>query len=174
VTNQRRLIAPTTITEEVLMPDVKAIPDGYPRLTPYLAIDGAGEAIEFYSKVLGAKERMRMPNPDGGVGHAELELGDSLIMLADASEEMGFRSPRSLGASPVTLHLYVEDVDSVFERALAQGATEVRAIENQFYGDRSGQFEDPFGHRWNIATHVEDVAPDEMEKRVSEMVSARD
>jgi PhnB protein len=156
------------------MPDVKAIPDGYPRLTPYLAIDGAGEAIDFYSKVLGTRERMRMPNPDGGVGHAELELGDSLIMLADASEEMGFRSPRSISGTPMTLHVYVEDVDSVFERALAQGATEVRAIENQFYGDRSGQFEDPFGHRWNVATHVEDVAPDEMERRVSEMMGARD
>lgn len=156
------------------MPAVKAIPDGYPRLTPYLAIDGAGEAIEFYSKVLGARERMRMPNPDGGVGHAELELGDSVIMLADASEEMGFRSPRSIDGTPVTLHVYVEDVDSVFERALAQGATEVRAIENQFYGDRSGQFEDPFGHRWSVATHVEDVAPDEMERRVSEMMGARD
>jgi PhnB protein len=174
VTDRRRLIAPTTTTEEVPVPDVKSIPDGYPQLSPYLAIDGASEAIDFYSKVLGARERMRMPNPDGGVGHAELELGDSLIMIADASEEMGFRSPKSIGGTPVTLSLYVEDVDGVFERALAQGATEVRAIENQFYGDRSGQFEDPFGHRWSISTHVEDVAPDEMERRMSEMMGARD
>jgi PhnB protein len=144
---------------------VKPIPDGYPRVTPYLIVDGAGAAIDFYSSVLGATERVRMRAPDGKVGHAELEIGDSVIMLADESPDMGVRAPKSIGGTPVTLHVYVEDADSVFDRAIQAGATELRAVENQFYGDRSGQFEDPFGHRWNVATHVEDVPPDEMAKR---------
>ena len=154
------------------MADVKAIPDGYPRVTPYLAVDGASAAIEFYKKVFGAQERMRMPGPDGKIGHAELNFGDSLIMLADEFPDMEHRSPKSLGGTPVTISVYVDNVDDVFERAVEEGATELRAVENQFYGDRSGQFEDPFGHRWSVATHVEDVPAEELEKRAAEMMSA--
>ena len=150
------------------MADVKPIPDGYPHVTPYLCVDGAAAAIEFYEKVLGAKERMRMDAEEGKLGHAELELGDSLIMLADEFPEMGVRSPKTIGGTPVTISVYVDDVDAVFDAALAAGATSVRAVEDQFYGDRSGQFEDPFGHRWSVATHVEDVPPDEMGKRMAE------
>ncbi len=150
------------------MAETKPIPEGYPRVTPYLCVQGAGDAIEFYSKVLGAVERMRMPMPGGKVGHAELELGDSLIMLSDEAPEMGIRSPKAIGGTPVTVSVYVEDVDAVFDRALQEGATSLRAVEDQFYGDRSGQFEDPFGHRWSVATHVEDVPADEMERRAAQ------
>ncbi len=153
------------------MNDVKPIPEGYPQVTPYLAVDGAAEAIEFYEKVLGAKERMRLPGPDGTLGHAELELGDSLIMLADESPDIGVQGPKTVGGSPVTISVYVEDVDAVFEAAISAGATALREPENQFYGDRSGQFEDPFGHRWSIATRVQEVAPEEMEKRMAEFSS---
>jgi PhnB protein len=153
------------------MANVKPIPDSYPRVIPYLAVAGAGEAIDFYGKVLGTTERMRMPGPDGKIGHAELELGDSLIMLADEFPDMGHLGPKALGGTPVTISVYVEDVDDVFQRALNEGAKELRPVENQFYGDRSGQFEDPFGHRWSVATHVEDVPPQEMEKRVAEAMS---
>jgi len=142
------------------------IPEGYPRVTPYLIVDGANAAIDFYSSVLGASERMRMPMPGGRVGHAELQLGDSMIMLADENPEMEIRGPRAVGGTPVTLHVYVEDADATFRRAVEAGAKELRSVEDQFYGDRSGQFEDPFGHRWNVATHVEDVPPEEMSKRV--------
>jgi PhnB protein len=151
------------------MADVKAIPDGYPVVTPYLSIDGAKKAIEFYTKVLGAEETVRMGAPGGKIGHAELKIGDSLIMLADESEEFGNRSPKTIGGSPVTLVVYVEDVDAVFQRALEAGASVIQEVEDQFYGDRSGQFEDPFGHRWNVATHTEDVSPEEMEKRMAEL-----
>jgi PhnB protein len=154
------------------MADVKPIPDGYPRVTPYLCCAGASDAIDFYTKVLGAKEKMRMGGPDGKVGHAELQLGNSLIMLADEHPQMGFLSPKSIGGTPVTISVYVENVDEVFERALQEGATSERAIEDQFYGDRSGQFQDPFGHRWHIATHVEDVPPEEMEKRAAAAAAA--
>ncbi len=146
---------------------VKPIPDGYPRVTPYLVVEGAPDAIAFYATVLGAKERMRLGGPDGRVGHAELELGDSLIMLADAFPEMGILDPRAIGGSPVSMTVYVEDVDATFATALKNGATEVRALETQFYGDRAGQFEDPWGHRWTVMTHVEDVSPEEMEKRAA-------
>ena len=154
------------------MADVKPIPDGYPQVTPYLCVDGAKAAIEFYSKVLGATERMHMPGPDGKIGHAELELGESLIMLADEFPEMGVRGPKSVGGTPVMIMIYVEDADAVFDAAVAAGATSLRPVENQFYGDRIGQFEDPFGHRWSVATHVEDVPPDEMEKRAAEAMSS--
>jgi PhnB protein len=153
------------------MPDVKPIPDGYPQVTPYLCVDGAKAAIEFYTNVLGAKERMHMPGPDGKIGHAELELGDPLIMLADEFPEMGVRGPKAVGGTPVMIMIYVEDADAVFDAAVAAGATSLRPVENQFYGDRTGQFEDPFGHRWSVATHVEDVPPDEMEKRAAEAMS---
>jgi PhnB protein len=152
------------------MSDVKAIPDNYPRVTPYLYIDGASEAIDYYVKVLGATERGgRMAGPDGKIGHAELEIGDSLIMLADEHPDMGVLGPKKVGGSPMTIHVYVEDADEVFQRAIEGGGKEIRAVQDQFYGDRSGQFEDPFGHRWNVATHVEDVPADEMAKRAAAM-----
>ncbi|GAA2813134.1 VOC family protein [Streptomyces showdoensis] len=144
---------------------VKPVPEGRPRVTPYLCVDGAAAAIDFYVAVLGATERTRMPAPDGRIGHAELELGDSVLMLADEYPEMGFRSPKAVGGTPITLHVYVEDVDQVFARALARGAKELSPVKDEFYGDRTGQLEDPFGHRWNLATHVEDVPEEEMEKR---------
>jgi PhnB protein len=145
----------------------KPIPDGYPRVTPYLIIDGASAAIDFYRSVLGARERMRMPAPDGRVGHAELEIGDSLIMLADEFPEMEARGPKAVGGTPVSLHVYVEDADGVFDRAIQAGARALQPVEDKFYGDRSGQFEDPFGHHWSVATHVEDVPPDEMAARAA-------
>jgi PhnB protein len=151
------------------MSPVQPIPDGYPRVSPYLIVSGASDAIGFYTKVLGATERMRMAGPDGKVGHAELQIGDSVIMLADEFPEMGAVGPRTVGGSPVTIGVYVDDVDATFAAAIAAGAKELRAVENQFYGDRSGQFEDPFGHRWNVATHVEDVSPEEMARRAAEM-----
>lgn len=150
---------------------VQPVPEGYPRVTPYLSVDGAAEAIDYYTEVLGATERYRLPAPDGKLGHAELSVGDGLIMLADPAPDIGFDHPGSLGGSPVAIHVYVDDVDAVFEKALARGGTEVRAPENQFYGDRNGTFLDPWGHRWSIATHVEDVTPEEMAKRMSEMGS---
>ncbi|HEY3187418.1 MAG TPA: VOC family protein [Solirubrobacteraceae bacterium] len=152
------------------MPAVDPIPAGYPRVTPYLCCRDASAAIDFYTQVLGAVERMRMPGdtPDS-VGHAELEIGTGLVMLADEFPDHGFLSPKSVGGTPVTIHVYVDDVDAVFAKALAAGATATREVENQFYGDRSGQFEDPFGHRWNVASHVEDVSPEEMERRMADL-----
>jgi PhnB protein len=149
---------------------VDPIPAGYPRVTPYLCCRGAADAIEFYKEVLGATERMRMPgdSPDN-IGHAELEIGTGLVMLADEFPDMGFLSPQSLGGTPVTVHVYVDDVDAVYARALAKGATASREVENQFYGDRSGQFVDPWGHKWNVASHVEDVSEEEMGRRMAEM-----
>jgi PhnB protein len=149
-----------------------SVPAGYPQVTPYLSVDGASAAVEFYTSVFGATERMRMPGPNDTIGHAELQLGDSLIMLADEAPDIGFRSPKALGGSPVTISVYVDDVDAVFERAVAAGATPLRPVETQFYGDRSGQFEDPFGHRWSVATHVEDVSPEEMARRAQEAMAA--
>jgi PhnB protein len=151
------------------MAGIKAIPDGYPRVTPYLCVDGASAAIDFYGIVFGATERMRMPEPGGKVGHAELQLGDSVIMLSDEFPAMGMKSPKALGGSPVTLSVYVEDVDAVFERAVEAGAKPLRPVEDQFYGDRSGQFEDPYGHKWSVATHVEDVSPEQMGRRAAAM-----
>ena len=151
------------------MAAVKPVPEGYPQVTPYLVVDGAGAAIEFYGKVLGATERMRLPGPDGTIGHAELQLGDSLIMVADEAPQLGLRGPRAIGGAPVTISVYVEDVDGVVERAVRAGATVLRPVEDQFYGDRSGQFEDPFGHRWSVATHVEDVSPEEMGRRAADL-----
>ena len=153
------------------MASAKPIPDGYPRVTPYLCCDGAAAAIDFYTSVLGAKEKVRMGAPGGKIGHAELELGDSIVMLADEHPEMGFLGPKSVGGTPVTISVYVENVDEVFERAVAGGASAERPVEDQFYGDRTGQFQDPFGHRWHVATHVEDVPPDEMQKRAAEAMA---
>jgi PhnB protein len=151
---------------------VKPIPDGYPQVSPYLHVDGAAEAIEFYENVFGAKERMRMPAPGGKVGHAEIEIGDSLVMLADEFPDMGIRGPSAYGGSPVIMSVYVEDVEATYRRALDAGAKSVRDLEDQFYGDRTAQFEDPFGHRWHVAQHVEDVPPDEMERRAAESMGS--
>ena len=147
---------------------VDPIPAGYPRVTPYLCCRGAADAIDFYKNVLGATERMRMPgdSPDN-IGHAELEIGTGLLMLADEFPDMGFLSPQSIGGTPVTVHVYVEDADAVFAKAIAAGATATRDMENQFYGDRSGQFVDPWGHKWNVASHVEDVTEEEMGRRMA-------
>ena len=150
----------------------KPIPEGYPRVTPYLIVDGASAAIDFYTSVLGATERMRMGAPEDRVGHAELEIGDSVVMLADEHPEMDAHGPRSVGGTPVSLHVYVEDAGSTFERAVEAGARALQPVEDKFYGDRSGSFEDPFGHRWHVATHVEDVPPGEMEKRAAAAMSA--
>ena len=147
---------------------VKPIPEGYHAVTPYLIIKGATAAIDYYKKVFGATERMRMDGPGGTIGHAELVIGDSTIMLADEYPDMGHRSPKTIGGTPVSLVLYIEDVDAVFKRALDAGAKSVRPVENQFYGDRMGTLEDPFGHMWSVATHVEDVAPEEMKRRAEE------
>ena len=141
------------------------IPDGYRTVTPYLIIKGAAEAIEFYKRAFGATELLRMADPQGRVGHAEIKIGDSVIMLADEQPAMGYRGPRSLGGSSVSILLYLEDVDAVFERAIKAGAKAQRPVADQFYGDRSGTLEDPFGHVWTVATHVEDVPPEEMQRR---------
>lgn len=145
---------------------VHHIPEGYYTITPYLIIRGAAKAIEFYKSVFGAQEIMRMP--DGNrIGHAELQIGNSKIMLADEYPEMNNRGPESIGGSPVNLYIYVENVDSVFNKAVALGSKVLKPVQDQFYGDRSGQLQDPFGHLWGIATHTEDVSPEEMEKRMS-------
>jgi PhnB protein len=149
------------------MAKVKPIPTGYHTVIPYLSIHGAADAIEFYKKAFGATESMRMAQPDGRIGHAELQLGDSRVMLADEFPEMDFRSPRSMGGSPVHIHLYVENVDTVVSRAVAAGAKVVRPVQDQFYGDRSGTVADPYGHVWHVATHTEDVSPEEMRKRAA-------
>lgn len=146
----------------------KPYSEDYPRVTPYICVDGAAAGIDFYVAVLGATERTRMASPDGKVHHAELQIGNSVVMIADEFPELGFRGPKTLGGTPVNLYVYVEDVDAVFAEALARGATELIAVKDEFYGDRVGQFEDPFGHRWHVATHVEDISPEEMEKRARE------
>ena len=146
----------------------KAIPEGYHSVTPYLIINGAAQAIDFYKRAFNATELLRMASPDGRIGHAEIRIGDSHVMLADEQPEMGHRSPQSLGGVPVSLMVYVDDVDGTFNAALACGAHELQPLKNQFYGDRSGTVKDPFGHVWTIATHVEDVEPEEMRRRAEE------
>jgi PhnB protein len=146
---------------------VNPIPKGYHTATPYLIVKDAARAIEFYKKAFGAMELMRMPGAGGKIGHAEIKIGDSPIMLADEVPGMGFRSPESIGGSPVSILLYVEDVDAVFNEAVAAGAKVQRPVADQFYGDRSGGVTDPFGHVWYIATHKEDVSPEEMKKRAA-------
>jgi PhnB protein len=144
---------------------VKAVPAGYHTATPYLIVDGAAKALEFYRKAFGATERMRFAAPGGKIGHAEITIGNSAIMLADEHPEMGYRGPQAIGGTPVSIHLYVENVDEVFPRALAAGATALRPVADQFYGDRSGTLRDPFGHVWNVATHKEDLSPEELSRR---------
>lgn len=143
----------------------KTIPDNYHSVTPYLSIAGAAKAIDFYKRAFGAAELFRLGTPEGTIGHAEIKIGDSTIMLADPCEQGPFRSPRSLGGSSVGLHIYVEDVDSMFAQALGAGAKQVRPVQDQFYGDRTGTLEDPFGHVWFLATHKEDLTPEEINKR---------
>ena len=152
------------------MGTVKPIPEGYHSITPYLSIKGAAEAIAFYQRAFGAVELYRMPMPDGRVGHAELQIGDSRIMLADEMPEMPdavAKSPRTLQGTSFGLALYLKDVDAAFAQAIAAGGTVKRPVKTQFYGDRSGTLEDPFGHVWTLSTHVEDVSPEEMKKRAA-------
>ena len=147
----------------------KAIPDGYHSVTPYLVMRDAARAIDFYKRALNATETFRFDGPDGTIGHAEIKIGDSVVMLADEMPESGHRGPKSLGGTAVSLMVYVEDVDSQFQRAIDAGAKVKQPVKDQFYGDRSGTLEDPFGHVWTIATHVEDVSQDELEKRAAAM-----
>jgi PhnB protein len=158
--------------KEKIMEAVSYIPKGYNSITPYLVIKGAAEAIDFYKNVFGATEVMRMAQADGRIGHAELKIGDSHIMLADEFPEMEYRGPLSLGSSPVSILLYVEDVDDIVGRAVAAGAKILKPVQDQFYGDRSGFIQDPFGHLWGVATHKEDVSPQEMEERMKKQKSA--
>jgi PhnB protein len=156
------------------MSTVNPIPDQYPRVSPHLSIAGAADAIDFYTSVLGAKERehMRMAMPDGTIAHAEIVIGGSVIMIGDENWPGEHEpSPTTLGGSPVALFVYVDDVDDVFKRALEAGASSVEEPEDHFYGDRVAMFDDPYGHRWNIATHIEDVPPAEMERRMAEVLS---
>jgi len=147
---------------------VKPIPEGYHTFTPYLIVNGAAAAIEFYKKAFGAREMMRMAGPDGKVGHAEIKIGDSHVMMADEMPNLGFLGPQSRGGTTVQLMIYVKDVDATVDKAVAAGGKLKRAVQDQFYGDRSGTIEDPFGHVWTIATHVEDVPPAELRRRGEE------
>ncbi len=150
---------------------VSYIPKGYHSATPYLLVRGAAEAIDFYKNAFGAVEVMRMPAPGGKIGHAEIRIGDSHIMLADEVPEMGYYGPQKLGGTPVSILIYVEEVDRTFSQALAKGATQQRAVEDKFYGDRMGTLIDPYGHQWHVATHVEDVSEDEMRRRMAAMAA---
>jgi PhnB protein len=153
------------------MANVKPIPDGYHSVTPYLIIKGAADALEFYKKAFGATELFRMEH-QGKIGHAEIKIGDSPIMLADEQPEMGYVGPKTLGGTPVSLMIYVEDVDTIYTQAIKSGGEEVKALQDQFYGDRSGTLKDPFGHIWTVATHKEDVSPEEIDKRVAAMAAS--
>jgi PhnB protein len=152
--------------------NVKPIPDNYHSVTPYLVVDGAEKAIDFYKRAFGATELMRMPAPENRIAHAEIKVGDSVVMLCDPMKEMGHKSPKALGGTPVTLLLYVEDVDATVAGALKAGAAALRPVEDQFWGDRMGGVTDPFGHQWFVATHIEDVSPEEMERRMEAMAAA--
>ena len=149
--------------------EVKPIPDNYPQLSPYLCCKNAAAAIEFYKNVFGAREdeSMRMTTPEGKIGHAEIRIGNAFVMLADESPQMNFRSPQSIGGSPVMMVLYVNDVDEIANRAVAAGAKIVQPIADMFYGDRAGTIQDPFGHIWHIATHKEDLSPEEIKRRAA-------
>jgi len=152
---------------------VQPIPAGYAGVTPYLIIRDAARALDFYKKAFGAVEVMRFPRPDGKIAHAEMKIGDGVFMLADESREQGYKGPEALGGTPVSMMFYVKDVDAVFARAVAAGAVAKQPLKDQFYGDRSGTLADPFGHTWTIATHVEDVSPEEMKRRMSSMSSSQ-
>jgi PhnB protein len=149
------------------------VPEGYHTATPYLIMDDAARAIDFYKRAFGATELLRFDAPGGKIGHAEVKVGDSVIMLADEYPDMGYRSPRAIGGTPVSIMLYLDDVDAQFKRAVAAGAKVLRPVENQFYGDRTGTLEDPFGHVWTLATHVEDLSHDEIMRRAEQMSKAK-
>ena len=152
---------------------VKPIPEGYHTVTPYLIIQGAAKAIEFYKQALGATELLRLEGPGGTIGHAEIKIGDSPVMLADEHPQMGHRGPQALGGTPVSLAVYVPNVDELFAQAIAAGGKPLRPVADQFYGDRAGTLVDPFGHVWTLATHVEDVPPDEINRRFEAMMKAQ-
>ena len=152
--------------------NVKPIPENYHSVTPYLVVDGAAKAIDFYKKAFKATEHVRMPGPENRIAHAEIKVGDSMVMLCDPMKEMGHKSPKTLGGTPITLMLYVEDVDATVADALAAGAQTLRPVEDQFWGDRMGGVTDPFGHQWFVATHIEDVSPEEMKSRMEAMAAA--
>jgi PhnB protein len=152
------------------MPNVKPIPEGFHNITPYLFVRSAASAIDFYKNIFGATEIMRMTGSNGKIMHAELRIGDSIVMLADENPQTGVMSPQTIGGFSVGMHLYVENVDQVIQKAVESGAKLLRPIKNQFYGDRSGTVLDPFGHMWSVATHVEDVSPEEMRKRMTAAV----
>jgi len=156
------------------MAKVSYIPKGYNSVTPYLIVKGAAQAIDYYKKVFGATEVMRMPGPDGKIGHAELKIGDSNIMLADENPTMGLghTSAATIGGSPISLYVYLPNVDDVVKRAATEGAKILKPVEDQFYGDRTGFIQDPFGHLWGVATHIEDVSPKDMEARMKKMMQA--
>jgi PhnB protein len=149
----------------------KPIPEGYHTVTPYLAVDDAAQAIEYYKNAFGAKERMRMETPDGKIGHAELEIGDSMVMLSDPFPQATTRPPKELGGTSGSVFMYVEDVDAVVKQAVDTGATITMEVADQFWGDRFGSIQDPFGHSWSIATHVEDVPPEEMAERAKQAMA---
>jgi PhnB protein len=153
------------------MADVKPIPEGYHSLTPYLIVEGGAKALEYYKNAFGATELFRMEH-EGKIAHAEMKIGDSPFMLSDEHPEMGYKGPKSIGGSAVGLMIYVDDCDAVFKQAITAGGTEKKAIQDQFYGDRSGTLEDPFGHIWTVATHKEDVTPEEIDKRLAAMAAA--
>jgi len=146
---------------------VKPVPEGYHTVTPYIIVDGGAKALDFYARAFGATERLRIPGAGGKIGHAEITIGDSYIMLADEHPEVGALSPTTVGGSPVTLHVYVADVDAVVAKAVAAGAKLTRPVADQFYGDRVGGVTDPFGHRWSIATHKEDLSTEELQRRAA-------
>jgi PhnB protein len=155
------------------MAKVQPIPQGYHAVTPYLYVRNGNAALDYYKKALGATELMRMPDPQGKIMHAEFQIGDSRIMLSDETPERGQRSPQTLGGSPMGIHLYVENVDALVKRAVDAGGKLLSPVQDHFYGDRSGQIEDPFGHTWFISTHTEDVSPEEMEQRMAKAFSAQ-
>ena len=152
---------------------VRAIPEGYHSVTPYMIVDGAAEAIRWYGEAFGATEALRLPMGDK-IGHAEIKIGDSFVMLADEWPDMGMLGPKARGGATTSLMIYVEDSDAVFARAIAAGASEERPVQDQFYGDRSGTLVDPFGHRWTISTHIEDVPEDEIQRRMAEFVRTKE
>ena len=151
---------------------VQAIPAGYSGVTPYLIVRDATRALDFYRRAFGATELMRFPTPDGKIAHAEMKIGEGLFMLADELPDQGYRGPEAIGGTPVSLMFYVQDVDALFSRAVAAGAAVKQPLKNQFYGDRNGTLTDPFGHVWTIATHVEEVSPEEMQRRMAAMSKA--
>lgn len=154
------------------MANVRAIPEGYQNVTPYLFVKSAASAIDFYKNAFGATEIVRLAGPNGRIVHAEIKIGDSIVMLADENPQTGMMSPQTIGGFSVGLHVYVENVDAVIQKAVASGAKPLRPVKDQFYGDRSGSFLDPFGHMWTVATHVEDVSPEEIRKRMATMSHA--